>query len=373
MTRPVRAHIDLSALTFNLSQARHAAPDSRVMAVIKADGYGHGMVEVAAALEAADAFAVISLEEGLLLREAGIKKPVLLLEGVFAADELAVAARHRFELVVHHALQMDWIQALDKVPGVGAPGHAAADLTVWLKVNTGMNRLGFLPDEALAAWDRLVAMPQVAALRWMSHFACADEPQHAANARQEAVFRELYTQREAPRSLANSAALLSRPASQFEWVRPGIMLYGASPMAAGRQASPVKLRPVMTLRSELIAVNHCRQGDAVGYGQAWVCPEDMPIGVIAAGYGDGYPRHAQPGTSVLVNGESVPLVGRVSMDSLCVDLRTQTQARVGDSVVLWGRGLPVETVAEAAGTISYALLCGVTSRVPRVYESGEDA
>jgi len=363
MTRPVRAHIDLSALTFNLSQARHAAPDSRVMAVIKADGYGHGMIEVAAALEAADAFAVISLEEGLLLREAGIEKPVLLLEGVFAADELAVAARYRFELVVHHALQMDWMEVLD----------AAADLTVWLKVNTGMNRLGFPPDEALAAWDRLAEIPQVAAQRWMSHFACADEPQHVANARQEAIFRELYTQREAPRSLANSAALLSRPASQFEWIRPGIMLYGASPMAAGRQASPVELRPVMTLKSELIAVNHCRQGDAVGYGQAWVCPEDMPIGVIAAGYGDGYPRHAQPGTSVLVNGESAPLVGRVSMDSLCVDLRTQPQARVGDSVVLWGRGLPVETVAEAAGTISYALLCGVTSRVPRVYESGEDA
>lgn len=368
MTRPVRAHIDLSALTFNLSQACRAAPDSRVMAVIKADGYGHGMLAVAGALEAADSFAVASLEEGVLLREAGVEKPIVLLEGVFSSDELAAVVDHHFELVVHQAAQLDWLQALDKVPGTGAPGHNAAGLTVWLKVNTGMNRLGFAPGEALAAWDRLAAMPQVTAQRWMSHFACADEPQHVANADQEAVFRELSAQREAPCSLANSAALLSRPSSHLDWVRPGIMLYGASPMAAG-QAVPVELRPVMTLTSELIAVHHCRQGDAVGYGQTWICPEDMPIGVVAAGYGDGYPRHAPSGTPLLVNNEPVSLIGRVSMDMLCVDLRQQPQAGVGDPVVLWGEGLPVDVVAEAAGTISYALLCGVTSRVPRFSES----
>lgn len=354
MTRPVRARIDLSALTFNLSRVRHAASHSRVMAVIKADGYGHGMSEVAAALQDADAFAVASLEEGLLLREAGIEKPVLLLEGVFSAAELTAVVQHRFELVVHHALQLDWLETLD----------SSARLTVWLKVDTGMNRLGFPADDALAAWDRLAAMPQVATVQWMSHFACADEPEHPANAQQESLFRELCAQREAPRSLANSAALLTRPSSHMEWVRPGIMLYGASPMAAG-YACPVELRPVMTLASELIAVHYCRKGDAVGYGQAWVCPEDMPVGVVAAGYGDGYPRHAPSGTPVRVNGEGVELIGRVSMDMLCVDLRTQPQARVGDPVVLWGEGLPVESVAGAAGTISYALLCGVTPRVPR--------
>jgi alanine racemase len=371
MTRPVRAHIDLSALAFNLSQARSSAPDSCVMAVIKADGYGHGMVAVAGALEAADAFAVASLEEGVLLREAGVEKTILLLEGIFAVDELAVAIHHKFELVVHNEEQLGWIQALDKMPGVDAADHAAENLTVWLKVNTGMNRLGFSPDEALAAWDRLAATPQVTAQRWMSHFACADEPQHAANPDQESVFRQLCTQRNAPRTLANSAALLNRPSSHLEWVRPGIMLYGASPMGVN-QTSSIDLRPVMTLCSELIAVQHCRQGDAVGYGQTWVCPEDMPVGIVAVGYGDGYPRHAPSGTPVLVNGESVPLVGRVSMDMLCVDLRAQPQSRVGDPVVLWGQGLPVETVAEAADTISYELLCGVTPRVPRVYAAGED-
>ena len=354
MTRPVRARIDLSALTFNLSRVRQAAPHSRVMAVIKADGYGHGMPDVAAALQDADAFAVASLEEGLRLREAGIKKPVLLLEGVFTAAELTSVVQHNFELVVHHPLQLDWLETLD----------SAARLTVWLKINTGMNRLGFPPDDALAVWDRLAAMPQVEAVQWMSHFACADEPDHPANAHQESLFRELCAQREAPRSLANSAALLTRPSSQLEWVRPGIMLYGASPMAAG-QDCPVALRPVMTLTSELIAVHHCRKGDAVGYGQTWVCPEDMPVGVVAAGYGDGYPRHAPSGTPVCVNGEVVELIGRVSMDMLCVDLRTRPQARAGDPVVLWGEGLPVESVAVEAGTISYALLCGVTPRVPR--------
>jgi len=357
MTRPVRARINLSALTFNLSQARRAAPDSRVMAVIKADGYGHGMVAVAGALDAADAFAVASLEEGLLLREAGVEKPILLLEGVFSNDELEAVVHHGFELVVHHAPQLEQLQTL----------QLTADLTVWLKVNTGMNRLGFAPEQALVAWDRLAAMPQVTTQRWMSHFACADEPRHAANAAQEKVFRELCTQREAPRSLANSAAILNQPSSHFDWVRPGIMLYGASPMADG-QVSPVELSPVMRLTSELIAVHHCRKGDAIGYGQTWVCPEDMPLGVVAAGYGDGYPRHAPSGTPVLVNHKPVTLVGRVSMDMLCVDLRTQPQACVGNPVELWGPGLPVEDVALAAGTISYALLCGVTPRVPRIFE-----
>ncbi len=361
MTRPVRARIDLSALTFNLSQARRAAPHSRVLAVIKANGYGHGMLAVAEALREADAFAVASLEEGVRLREAGIDKPVLLLEGLFGADELDAVLRHGFELVVHEERQVDWLQSL----GPAATGREDARLTLWVKVNTGMNRLGFPPGEALRVWDRLAAMPVVAGLRWMSHFACADEPAHPANASQHAAFSKLCAQRNAPRSLANSAALLTRPDSHYEWVRPGIMLYGASPLADDERAPLPPLRPVMSLESALIAVHRCDKGDAVGYGQAWVCPEAMPVGVVAAGYGDGYPRHAPSGTPVLVNGREVPLIGRVSMDMLCVDLREQPRARAGDPVVLWGEGLPVERVARAAGTISYALLCGVTPRVPR--------
>jgi len=370
MTRPLRARIDLQALAHNFSVARRAAPHSRIMAVVKANAYGHGAVPVSRALASADACAVASIEEAMQLREAGIRQDIVLLEGVFEPAELELAAAHQLQLVVHKPEQVRWLESF----------RCEASLSLWLKVNTGMNRLGFLPHDALPVWQRLQRLPCVksGSLRWMSHLACADERDHPATSHQLSCFvdtmqrPEVQQGKRAESSLANSAALLTRPDTHFEWVRPGIMLYGASPMVPGSQLE-VQLQPVMTLESRLVAVHQLRTGDAIGYGQTWTCPEAMPVGVVAIGYGDGYPRHAPSGTPVLVNGKSAALIGRVSMDMLCVDLRVQPQAKCGDPVVLWGEGLPVEKVAEQAGTISYELLCGVSARVPRCYrnEPGE--
>lgn len=366
MTRPVRARIDLQALTHNFSLARKAAPASRIMAVIKAGAYGHGAVQVARALGGADAFAVASLEEGMQLREAGIRQPIVMLDGVFEPGELELAVTHQVQLVVHSEEQVSWLERF----------RSGASVSLWLKVDTGMNRLGFTTEEALPVWQRLQRLPYVktGGLRWMSHFACADEYEHPANSQQLGRFNEVVRfsaslqGSRAECSMANSAAILTRPETHFDWVRPGIMLYGASPMT-GVYPLDVTLRPVMTLESRLMAVQMRRKGESIGYGYAWTCPEDMPVGIAAVGYGDGYPRHAPNGTPVLVNGKAVPLVGRVSMDMICLDLRSQPQARFGDPVIAWGEGLPIETVAEHAGTISYELMCNVTTRVPRVYEA----
>ena len=366
MTRPVRARIDLQAATHNLSIARQAAPQSRIMAVIKANAYGHGVIPVARALLEADAFAVASLEEAMQLREAGINHDIVLLEGVFEAEELELAITHQLQLVVHCEEQVSWLEGF----------KSGASVRLWLKLNTGMNRLGFSPQIALAVWQRLQRLSYVRTngVRWLSHLACADETDHPTNGTQLARFNEVTHFSEtlqgsgAERSLANSAALLTRPDMHFEWVRPGIMLYGASPMAPDHERE-VGLQPVMTLESRLIAVHRRCKGEPIGYGQDWICPEDMPVGVVAIGYGDGYPRHAPSGTPMLVNGQTVTLVGRVSMDMVCVDLRNRPDAKPGDAVTLWGSGIAVERVAQHAGTISYDLLCGVTSRVPRFYQS----
>jgi alanine racemase len=361
MTRPVLARIDLQALQHNFSLARQAAAGSSLMAVIKANAYGHGAVPVARALPQADAFALASVEEAVQLRDAGIAVPLVLLEGMFAADEQKAVIEYDLQVVVHCQEQVDW---LERNPATG-PLH------LWLKVDTGMHRLGISPPNYPEVHRRLSALiaARGGSLRLMSHLACADEPQHPANDSQLAVFRELDAGT-LERSLANSAALLSRPDMRFDWVRPGIMLYGASPFdpAADR---PTGLRPVMNLESQLIAVYVRNKGDSIGYGQSWSCPRDMPVGVAAAGYGDGYPRHAPAGTPVLVNGRVAPLVGRVSMDMICVDLGGQPGARVGDPVRLWGAGLPVEAVAARADTISYELLCNVSPRVPREYVNGQ--
>jgi alanine racemase len=361
MTRPVRARIDLKALQHNFSLARQAVGASKILAVIKANAYGHGAIPVARALPGADAFALASVEEAVQLREAGITTPLVLLEGVFAADELDAVAAHDLQVVVHSPEQVEW---LERAP-------AAMPLHLWLKVDTGMHRLGFAPAQLLEYRRRLSSLVAArgGSLRLMSHLACADAPKHPANDRQLAAFRTLDADG-LERSLANSAAMLSRQDMHFDWVRPGIMLYGASPFdpAAARQTV---LQPVMSLESRLIAVYARRKGDSIGYGHTWTCPRDMPVGVAAAGYGDGYPRHAPAGTPVLVNGCIAPLIGRVSMDMVCVDLSEQPGARAGDPVRLWGEGLPVESVAESAGTISYEVLCNVSPRVPREYTDGE--
>jgi alanine racemase len=257
--------------------------------------------------------------------------------------------------VVH---QWHQIELLEQTP-------LHAPVKVWIKVDSGMHRLGFLPEDVHAAWERLGRIAQVERLGFLTHLACADDLGDPSTERQLATFTSAIGELPGERSVGNSAGLLGWPEARSDWVRPGIMIYGASPFPH-RTGTQEGLEPVMTLRSELMAVNHLKRGHAVGYGSTWVCPEDMAVGVVAAGYGDGYPRHARAGTPVLVNGRRVPLIGRVSMDMITVDLRSQPDARVGDPAVLWGEGLPVEEIAECAGTIGYVLLCGVTARVPRI-------
>ena len=352
MTRPARVRIDLAALQHNFHCVQQAAPGSQVMAIVKANGYGHGLVDVARALPAADAFGVATLDEAISLREAGFDRRIVLLEGFFGADDLPLVSGYRLDVVLHHASQ---IELLEKVP----PGRA---LDVWLKIDTGMNRLGFAPPEVPAAIDRLSRLGCIGSLRLMSHLACADDPDRDYTSRQLEHFTEATRGLQGERSLANSAGLLAWPDTRMDWVRPGIMLYGGSPLL-NRTAAELGLRPVMTLATRLIAVNRHQAGAAVGYGGEWVCPEAMNVGVAAIGYGDGYPRHAPGGMPVLVNGERAPIIGRVSMDMICIDLRSQPDTHIGDEVVLWGEGLPVDEVAAHAGTIAYEILCSVNNRV----------
>lgn len=353
MTRAAQACIDLQALRHNLRRVRQTAPHSRVAAVIKANAYGHGLIRVARALEDADAFGVANLDEALALREAGVTAPVVVLQGVVDAAELQQAARRNLEVVVHHRGQLEMLERT----------RLAAPLPVWLKVDTGMHRLGFPPEAMGDAWQRLTACAWVARpLRVMTHLSDAEQRSGEVTRGQLHRFHGAHGALACELSIANSAALLAVPETRVDWVRPGLMLYGASPFtdSVGRDED---LRPAMTLKTRLIAVNRLKRGDCVGYGGSWACPEDMAVGVAAVGYGDGYPRHAPTGTPVLVNGVRAPLIGRVSMDMICVDLRGQPQARVDDPVVLWGDGLPVEEVARHAATIPYELLCRVSQRV----------
>ena len=356
MTRPARACIDLQALKHNFQRVRQAAAGSRVMAIIKANAYGHGLLRVAQSLPGADAFGVASPEEGIALREAGFDRRIVLLEGPFSIDDLVLVSGYRLDVVIHHASQLDM---LDQV-GLKRP------LDVWLKLDTGMNRLGFEPAAVAELLARLQAIEQVASVRFMTHFACADEPDNDTTRQQSDRFTGALAALDGERTLANSAAILAWPDTHADWVRPGIMLYGASPLA-GQSAAALDLQPVMTLVSNLIAVKTCRAGDAVGYGGDWRCPEDMSVGVAAIGYGDGYPRHTPSGTPVLVNGRPASVIGRVSMDMICIDLRGHDGTAVGDEVQLWGKALPVEEIAAAAGTISYELLCGISHRVQMEY------
>lgn len=356
MTRAAQATVNLKALQHNLRRAREAAPSSRVMTVIKANGYGHGLLRVARALADADAFAVACIEEAMELREAGIKTPIVLLEGFFDTAELLLASKHELEMVVHHLNQIEMLERT----------QLARPVRVWLKIDSGMHRLGFAPAVAADAWRRLRECAAVAArIGLVTHLANADDRSDSYTLMQLEAFRSALPGLEAERSIANSAGILGWPQAHAEWVRPGIMLYGASPFVAGR-GEEEGLVPVMTIATRLIAVNHFRKGEAVGYGGSWVCPEDMLVGVAAIGYGDGYPRHAATGTPVLVNGIRVPLVGRVCMDMITVDLRGAPDAQVGDPVVLWGRDLPVEEVAQHSSTIAYELLCGISQRVKLV-------
>ncbi len=359
MTRPARALINTAALKHNLQRAQQLHPTSKIMAVVKANGYGHGITAVSHALSDADGFGVASVDEALVLRESGVTAPITVLEGFFEATELTYIQSHNLIPVIHSSWQMD---LLDN-------SRLDSEIDIWLKVDTGMNRLGFAPAEVEHAIQRASDSNHVGEIRLMSHLACADQPDSQATKNQISRFRNIVEGYNYTSSLANSAGVLNWPDSAFDWQRPGIMLYGSSPIE-GQTAKALDLLPAMTVKSALIAVNQRSKGDAVGYGAEWICPEDMSVGVVAFGYGDGYPRHAKQGTPVLVNGIVAPLIGRVSMDMITVDLRQHSTAQVGDEVVLWGDGLPIDDVARQADTISYELMCHVTDRVPRVIVDG---
>lgn len=355
MGRPTFMTIDLAALRHNLQRVRELAPKSSVIAMVKANAYGHGIVRVAHALPTADALGVASLEEGLILRESGVNQPIVLMEGVFAPDELPIAVRNDFTLVVHH---LPHLELLEKTK-LNRP------LTVWLKINTGMHRLGIAPQDAPDFYQRLSALPWVKQpVGLMTHFGCADEMGSLAVQEQLQQFEAAVSSYPGPKSLANSAGILAWKASHQDWVRPGLMLYGASPFpyTVGEEFN---LAPVMSLWSRIIAITPVKKGGAVGYGATWVAPEDMLIGIVGVGYGDGYPQHAKNGTPVLVNQVECQLVGRVSMDMLAVDLRAEPNAKIGDPVILWGQGLPVERVAACSNTSAYEILTRMTPR-PKV-------
>ncbi len=343
--------IDSSALQHNLQRVRALAPSSKVMAVIKANAYGHGVITAAAALAQADAFALAMPGEAVTLRKAGISKPLVVLHGIANTGELRLCAEHQLQPVIHQAWQAELL--------ANANGF---QLDVWLKIDTGMHRLGIPLDQVDTVYRQLQAADSVGEIRLMAHFENADEPSHALNNKQLENFIKVTSQINAERSMANSAAISAMPESHFDWVRPGIMLYGSSPLQQ-RSATDLDLKPVMQLESRLAGVQQVNKGESIGYGSTWQCPEDMPVGVVAIGYGDGYPRHATAGTPVWINNQLCPIVGRVSMDSICVDLRPLQDKGVtvkqADRVVLWGEEPGVDIIAQQAGTIAYELLCHV--------------
>jgi len=351
MARPLHASIDLAALTHNLGVVRRHAPNSRIMAVIKANAYGHGMLRAAKALREADGFAVLRLEEAIALREAGFTQRILLLEGFFSADELPLLAQHRLSSVVHHSAQAEMLRRAEM----------SEKIDVFLKINTGMNRLGFQPEQFPAALESLRANKNVASVTLTTHFATADEAPGVAA--QLELFNRVTQGLDLPRSLANSAATLRHPETHGDWVRPGITLYGASPFAEV-SALELGLKPVMTLQSRIIAVQELRAGEAAGYGALFRAERPTRIGIVACGYADGYPRHAPTGTPILVNGKRTRTLGRVSMDMLFADLTGIPDAAVDSPVTLWGGDLSADEVARAAGTISYEMFCALTQRVP---------
>ena len=350
----VSATVDTGALRHNLKVVRQWAPRSRVMAVIKANAYGHGLVAVSRALDSADAFAVARVDEGLTLRAAGVFTPTILLEGVFDAEQLRAAAAAGFELVVHTPEQIALLRA--------AP--AGATFKIWLKLDSGMNRLGFKGAAFEAALSALAGLPAVQSpINLFTHLAAADTPEFPTTAQQLARFAAATASLPGERSIANSAAMLGFADAQADWVRPGLLLYGASPFA-GSVGADHGLQPVMTLHSHVIAVKDLAVGEHVGYGGMWVAKRPTRLAVAAVGYGDGYPRSLGSGAPVLVNGERAGLAGRVSMDMIGIDVTDLAQApALGDPVVLWGAGLPVEEVAVWADTIPYELLCGISQRV----------
>ncbi|NKJ23470.1 alanine racemase [Dyella sp. SG609] len=355
MSRTTVATIHLGALRHNLARIKAMAAPAKVMAVVKADAYGHGLERVARALDgAADAFAVAAQGDGLRLRAAGHRQRIVVLSGPDRASDIAEMQRLQLDAAIHHESQLAWLDGASSSRG---------PLRVWLKVDTGMHRLGFPPERVAEIHARLSAMPGIdPEVGLLTHFSESEEFEGDETRAQIRRFNEAVKDLSGPRALSNSAGVLGWPEARGDWVRTGGLLYGLS-VVPGKSGADFGFRPAMTLATRLIAVNWIRRGERVGYNGTWTCPEDMPVGVAAVGYGDGYPRSAASGTPVLVGDRRVPLVGRVSMDLITLDLREAPQAKVGDRVTLWGEELPVEQIAAQAGTISYDLTCGMTRRV----------
>jgi alanine racemase len=351
MPRPIRATISAGALAHNLRVAKKHAEGSKVWAVIKANAYGHGLERAAKAFAEADGLAVLDFQEAARLRIAGVAQPILMLEGIFKASDVVLLDKYALTPVIHNPAQVEMLRSAT-LPSL---------IDVYVKVNSGMNRLGFTAETLGAAYNALREHPRVRQLTLMTHFADADGASGVKG--QIDWFREMTKSFAGPTSLANSAALLRFPEARGDWVRPGIMLYGCSPFA-DRTAESLDLKPVMTLSTEIIATQHLHPGERVGYGFGYEAVGDLRIGVIACGYADGYPRQAPTGTPVLVNGKRTRIVGRVSMDMITVDISDIPEAEIGTPVTLWGEGLSADEVGAAAGTLSYELLCALAPRVP---------
>ena len=349
--RPIQATINLSALEHNLAVAKSKAPNSKVMAVVKANGYGHGLLNAAKGLRAADGFAILGLDEALTLRTAGYKQTILMLEGFFSADELPAISEQSISIVVHSHKQVEMLES----------ANLTVPISIHLKMNTGMNRLGFKPQDFEAVFARLKTCQNVADITLMEHFATADES--LGIAKPLAVFKQVTQAHQNPQSLANSAALLRFPEAHADWVRAGIMLYGTSPIADD-SAAKFNLKPVMQFTSEIISVQTLEAGESLGYGHRFTASQKTRIGVVACGYADGYPRHAPNGTPIAVAGKMTQTLGRVSMDMLFVDITAIPEAEIGAYVEMWGNQVSVDDVAHSAETISYELLCAVAPRVP---------
>lgn len=360
MLNEVTAKISISALQHNFHRVQQLKPNTKIIAMIKSNAYGHGLIPVAQALTHADAFGVARLAEALQLRAAGITQDILLMPGFLNAEQLPIIAVNNLQIVVHDPYQINLLAAAELV----------RPLNVWLKVDTGMNRLGFKINEAPAACARLRELKNVINVRMMTHFACVDEKDNPTNQIQFDRLKEAEKLVPGEWSSEKSAAIMAYPPmhnrSHDQWVRPGIMLYGVSPFA-NTVGADFDLQPVMELTAPVLAVHKVSKGEGIGYGSTWHCPEDMLVGTVGIGYGDGYPRRMENGTPVIINGKPAPRVGRVCMDMIMVDLRGHKNVQPGDAAILWGAQLPVETIAPRAGTSPYELLCAVTKRVKFEY------
>ncbi|MDF1644900.1 MAG: alanine racemase [Pseudomonadales bacterium] len=358
MARSATASIDLTALRHNLQRVREFAPGRKIIAVVKADGYGHGIIEVARSLNTADLLGVACIEEAIQLRKAGIEIGILLLEGFFDSSELAQIERYDLETVIHHPLQLDQIceHSFKQPP------------SIWIKLDTGMHRLGFEPTQFKAVYQQLQQSGNTRAIRAMTHLACSDETDNPLTPKQHAAFQAATKAFDIDLSIAASAAIIAWPQTHENWVRPGLMLYGVSPFADQIGANH-QLQAAMLFQSKIISIKTIQCGESVGYGASWVAQRESKIGVIAVGYGDGYPRHAPSGTPVLIKGNRVKLAGRVSMDMICVDLTDHPEIQFGDTATLWGAELPVEEIARRCNAIPYQLLCGLTQRVAISYKN----